>query len=121
MKAAGERSDVATMDGLAWACFQAGRLEDAKAASDRARRTGTSDRRILYHAAAIEQALGNDEDARRFVSRALDRNPRFDLVAAPAAVALAREVGVSCLTYVGRVFRPGAVDAASEDAAYECP
>ncbi len=109
MQAASSRADIATMDALAWACFQAGRLQEAKAASERARRTGTVDRRILYHAAAIEHALGNDHDARRLLSRALDGNPRFDLIAAPAA--LARELGASRLTYVGRVFRSGAVDA----------
>ena len=92
-EAASGRADIATMDALAWACFQAGRLEEARAASERARRTGTADRRILYHAAAIEHALGNDQDARRLLSRALDGNPRFDLIAAPAALALSRELG----------------------------
>jgi tetratricopeptide (TPR) repeat protein len=95
MQAASSRADIATMDALAWACFQAGRLQEAKAASERARRTGTADRRVLYHAAAIEYALGNDHDARRLLSRALDGNPRFDLIAAPAALALARESGAS--------------------------
>ena len=93
MEAASGRADIATMDALAWAYFQAGRLEEARGASGRARRTGTADRRILYHAAAIEHALGNDQDARRLLSRALDGNPRFDLVAAPAALALSRELG----------------------------
>jgi len=49
--------------------------------------------RQYYHAAAIEHALGNDRDARRLLSRALDGNPRFDLLAAPAAQALSRELG----------------------------
>jgi hypothetical protein len=44
------------MDALAWAYYQAGRLDDAYAASVKARRTGTRDRRILCHANAIEQA-----------------------------------------------------------------
>jgi tetratricopeptide (TPR) repeat protein len=93
MKAASERADIATLDALAWACFQAGRLEDARAASERARRTGTADRRVLYHAAAIEHALGNDQEARRLLSRAIDGHPRFDLIAAPAALALSRQLG----------------------------
>jgi len=54
---------------------------------------GTADRRILYHAAAIEHALGNDQDARRLLHRARG-NPRFDLVAAPAALALSRELNL---------------------------
>ena len=52
--AARTRSDIFTMDALAWAYFQAGRVEDAYAASARARRTGTRDPRILCHAAAID-------------------------------------------------------------------
>lgn len=51
------RSDIYTMDALAWAYFQAGRFGDAHAASIRALRTGTSDRRIRCHAAAIDRAV----------------------------------------------------------------
>jgi tetratricopeptide (TPR) repeat protein len=93
MKAASERADIPTLDALAWSLFRAGRLEEARAASERARRTGTVDRRVLYHAAAIEHALGNDTAARTLVTRALEGNPHFDLIAGPAAVALSRELG----------------------------
>ena len=41
-----------------------GALEEAWAASERARRTGTRDRRILYHAAAIAAARGDTATAR---------------------------------------------------------
>jgi len=51
------RSDIFTMDALAWAYFQAGRVSDAHAASMQARRTGTADRRILCHGAAIDRAF----------------------------------------------------------------
>ena len=51
------RSDIFTMDALAWAYFRAGRLPEAHKASVQARRTGTADHRILCHAAAIEKAL----------------------------------------------------------------
>jgi hypothetical protein len=57
-EAARSRKDIFTMDALAWSYFRAGRLSDAEEASRQARRTGTADRRILAHAAAIEQALG---------------------------------------------------------------
>jgi tetratricopeptide (TPR) repeat protein len=56
-EAAQTRSDIYTMDALAWAYFQAGRLQDAHAASRKARRTGTADRRILCHARAIDAAV----------------------------------------------------------------
>ena len=58
-EAARSRKDIFTMDALAWSYFRAGRLPEAEEASRQARRTGTADRRILAHAAAIEQALGH--------------------------------------------------------------
>lgn len=51
------RSDIFTMDTLAWAYFQAGRVSDAHAASVQARRTGTADLRVLCHGTAIDKAF----------------------------------------------------------------
>jgi tetratricopeptide (TPR) repeat protein len=59
--AAADRHDLFTEDALAWTYFKAGRLSDAAAAIERARRTGTHDRTILVHAAAIQKALGHQE------------------------------------------------------------
>jgi tetratricopeptide (TPR) repeat protein len=87
-RAAASRQDIFTEDALAWAYSRAGRLEEALEASARALRTGTRDRRLLYHAAAINHALGDDETARRLIDQALDGTPMFDLVNGPAAVAL---------------------------------
>src|SRR5262249_43512306 len=47
------RHDIFTDDALAWALFKAGRTAEARAASERALRTGTRDARILDHAARI--------------------------------------------------------------------
>ena len=55
-EAARNRKDIFTMDALAWAYYRAGRFTDAEAASRQARRTGTVDRRILAHAAAIDRS-----------------------------------------------------------------
>ena len=87
-QAARERHDIFTEDALAWADFRAGRLAQASAASTLSLRTGTCDRTLLYHAAAIRHAIGDVAEARRLVARSLDGNPRFDLVSAPAARAL---------------------------------
>lgn len=84
-QAIAHRRDIFSEDALAWARFRAGRVEAASAASARALRTGTRDRRILYHAAAIKHALGEDDAARELLDRALDGHPTFDLVNAPAA------------------------------------
>ncbi|NOT25750.1 MAG: tetratricopeptide repeat protein [Acidobacteria bacterium] len=51
------RSDIFTMDALAWAYYRAGRIPDAHKASMQARRTGTVDRRIVCHGAVIDEAL----------------------------------------------------------------
>ena len=87
-QAASVRRDIFTMDAVAWAAFRAGRLERAVEASRLALRTGTRDRALLYHAAAIAAAAGDRSRARTLVSQALDGNPTFDIVLAPAAQAL---------------------------------
>ena len=92
-RAARDRRDVPTLDALAWAYYRAGRLEDALGASQTALRTGTRDRRVLYHAAAIRNAMGDSVEARRLVTAAIEGHPTFDLVNAPAALALARTLG----------------------------
>jgi tetratricopeptide (TPR) repeat protein len=55
-KTASERHDIFTADALAWAYFKAGRIEDARQAIALALRTGTRDRDIRAHAAAIGAA-----------------------------------------------------------------
>ena len=52
---AARRHDIFTEDALAWALFENGRLEEARAMSARALRTGTRDERILAHAAALQK------------------------------------------------------------------
>ena len=56
--AAVSRRDIFTQDALAWAYFKAGRLGDAQRAIALARRTGSRDRDILRHAAAIQEQAG---------------------------------------------------------------
>ena len=87
-EAARGRDDIFTNDALAWSLYRTGALDQAWKASVRARRTGTRDRRILYHAAAIAAARGDTTTARTLAGRALDGHPDFDLIAAPAAKAL---------------------------------
>lgn len=86
------RDDIFTNDALAWALYRTEALEEAWSASERARRTGTRDRRILYHAAAIAAARGDTTTARTAAKRALDGHPEFDLIAAPEARALLAEL-----------------------------
>ena len=51
-------------------------------------RTGSRDRVIRFHAAVIARATGDTARARVYLAQALDGLPRFDPVAAPAAVSL---------------------------------
>ena len=60
-KAAADRQDIFTEDALAWAYFKGGRLADARATIKRALRTGTLDRDIRKHAAAIERVVGGND------------------------------------------------------------
>ena len=76
------------MDAVAWAAFRAGDMARAVEASRLALRTGTRDRTLLYHAAAIAAASGDRARARVLVTRALDGHPTFDVVLAPEALAL---------------------------------
>jgi tetratricopeptide (TPR) repeat protein len=54
-RAAAARQDIFSNDALAWAYFKKGRVAEAQEAIARALRTGTKDREILAHAAAIQQ------------------------------------------------------------------
>ena len=82
------RGDIYTQDALAFALYRAGRLAEARAASDAALRLGTRDARLLYHAGAIRLAQGELEAGRRLLADALALNPGFD----PAGAAEARRL-----------------------------
>jgi tetratricopeptide (TPR) repeat protein len=86
------RRDIFTEDAYAWASFRAGRLDDAQAAIARALRTGTADRTIRYHAAAIAAERGDRVSARQHLKIALAGAGPQDLIAQPAAMALARSL-----------------------------
>ena len=64
-RAAAARDDIFTNDALAWAYFKAGRTAEARQAIGRALRTGTKDRDILDHAAAIRGRAPSTQVARR--------------------------------------------------------
>lgn len=81
------RGGVYADDTYAWVLYRAGRLDEARRASDRALQLGTPDARLLYHAGAIRLATG-DETGRALVERALATNPAFDATGAGEARAL---------------------------------
>ncbi|MGK3999789.1 tetratricopeptide repeat protein [Sorangium sp. So ce1024] len=81
----GVRADIYTEDAHAWALYRAGKLTEARAASDRALALGTRDARLLYHAGAIRIALGDLKEGERLVRAALALNPGFDMTGAAEA------------------------------------
>jgi len=73
-----KRSDVFTLDALAWALARAGRVGEASSLMTRALAEGTQDGRLFLHAAAIAAAGGCSEDAARWARKA--RTFRFTLL-----------------------------------------
>jgi tetratricopeptide (TPR) repeat protein len=83
-----ERPGVQTEDTLAWVMYRRGDLAEAERLSQRARRLGTPDPTLDYHAGAIAIARGNLKVGRKLVEAALAQNPHFD----PTSVEEARRL-----------------------------
>lgn len=78
-----KHTDVA--DTLAWALHQAGRHSEALPLARAAAALGARSALHAYHLGMIELALGDRAAARRDLARALQLNPHFSPVDAPAA------------------------------------
>lgn len=78
-----KHTDVA--DTLAWALHRAGRSAEALPLARAAAALGARSALYAYHLGMIELALGDRAAARRDLARALDLNPHFSPVDAPAA------------------------------------
>jgi tetratricopeptide (TPR) repeat protein len=63
------RSDVFTLDAIAWSLASAGRLDEATSMIKRALAEGTQDARLFYHAGMIAARAGRQAEARRFLSK----------------------------------------------------
>lgn len=84
-RAMADRPSVHSADALAWALYRAGDLTAALEASQQARRLGTRDALMLFHAGAIEAGLGLLVQARAHLVQALTINPHFSVLHAPEA------------------------------------
>jgi tetratricopeptide (TPR) repeat protein len=76
---------VDTLDAYAWALHRSGRHDEAWEAMERALALDTPSALFHYHAGMIRLALGDAAGAREHLSRTLDINPHFNLVAARIA------------------------------------
>lgn len=80
------RQDIYAYDVLAWALYKNGKLEEARAAMQEALKLGTRDAKLFFHAGMIAAALGEVDEARVQLRRALDTNPHFHLFHADLAI-----------------------------------
>lgn len=80
-----DRPFIVMYDAYAWALHRVGRDEEASAAIDQAMELGTPYARFHFHAGMIALALGDDDQARTELTRALAINPYFDPLDAPVA------------------------------------
>jgi tetratricopeptide (TPR) repeat protein len=80
------RRDIYAYDLLAWALYKAGRISEARRASQQVLAQRTEDPQLLYRAAMISNAAGDSVGANGLLERALAINPRF----APARRAVAQ-------------------------------
>ncbi|MDT0382504.1 hypothetical protein RM572_27470 [Streptomyces sp. DSM 42041] len=88
-----EQPFLASQDAYAWALHRAGRDEEALAFADRALHLGTLNPLHHFHRGMIHSALGNEAAARRDLDAALDIDPRFHPLHAPAARAALSQNG----------------------------
>jgi tetratricopeptide (TPR) repeat protein len=72
-----QRKDVYGYDALAWALLKNGQAEEADRTMTEARKLGTRDARLLFHAGMIQHRLGDQAKARDLFSQALSLNPHF--------------------------------------------
>lgn len=89
----GSRSDVFTLDAVAWALAAGHRVDEAAETMARALATGTEDARLFFHAAVIAARQGRRADADRWAARAItlgatllpSERAQLDAVRVPAA------------------------------------
>lgn len=84
-RAYAERKTIKTADALAWAFYRLGRVGETASLAREARRLGTLDPVLLFHAGMIESAAGRTAGARRDLGRALALDPGFSATSAAEA------------------------------------
>lgn len=87
-----QNADLAASDTLAWVYFKKGKLVEAKRSSTEALRLKTKNALFFFHAAMIENAIGNKLAAVRYFKLALETNPAFDLIHVDTAKRLLAEL-----------------------------
>lgn len=87
-----QRHSIAVEDAYAWALHAAGRDTDALPHAAAAAALGMKNALFAYHRGIIEKALGHDAQAVTWLRTALELNPHFSPLQAPAARAALDEL-----------------------------
>ena len=87
------RQNIDSHAALAWALHSAGRDAEALPHAQQATFLGGASALFLYHRGVIEAAVGQVEDARATLRRALDTDPHFSPLHAPRAEELLASLG----------------------------
>jgi tetratricopeptide (TPR) repeat protein len=90
-KAAQTRQDVHTLDSYAWVLYKSGRYQDALVNQQKAMRLKSQNPLFFYHLGMIYDKLGDSQNARVNIQRALDLNPHFSILHAQAAQAFVKK------------------------------
>ncbi len=80
-----ERPSIKAADALAWTLYQTGDYAGAAKASQQSLKLGTQDALFFFHAGMIQAKLGQNNEARTFLEKALTLNPNFSFLHAPEA------------------------------------
>lgn len=86
------RKDIYAHDLMAWTLLKAGKPQDAVTPMQEALKLGTKDAKLFFHAGMIYHALGQRENARAYLGRALATNRYFHLLHADVAARTLREL-----------------------------
>ncbi len=88
-----KRRSVHVADAYAWALYADGRYAEASVYARKAMALGYRNALFVFHAGMIQLRLGNDAEASRLLTEALDINPHFSIQYAPVAQAAVAKFG----------------------------
>ena len=86
------RPSIQAADVLAWALYKSGSYEEVLEYSGEALKLGTQDATMLFHAGMIRHSIGDYEEARNYLERAIQINPGFSVLYAGTAADTLRDL-----------------------------
>ena len=79
------RRDIYAYDLLAWSLYKNDKVEEARDAIEKALKLDTQDAKLFFHAGMIYHRLGEKEEAKQYLAKALATNPHFHILFADEA------------------------------------